>query len=282
MSQVFDALERSGVRLPGLDAPSESSSNPDASSLDRLPAFRVEAIPERRLVTLAKERSVAAERIRMLGVRLRRLQQQHPIKTVLITSSIQDEGKSVLSANLAISLAKAKQHVLLLDGDCHQGSLAKLLGTGRSPGLTDWWRSVGSILAYVRRVSDLPLWFLPAGEPSLDAAEMLQSPRVSEMLAQLASCVDWVIVDSPPLAPLADSAIWTGVTDATLLVVRLGKTPRKLLRKVLDSLDQGKFLGVVLNDCSDPHLSHYAQYYKGLSLGERNGTPESQPPPNLT
>jgi capsular exopolysaccharide synthesis family protein len=275
MSQVFDALERSGVRLPGLDSAAESSINPDASSLDRAPAFRVDAIPERRLVTLAKERSVAAERIRMLGVRLRRLQQQHPVKTVLITSSIKDEGKSVLSANLAISLAKAKQHVLLIDGDCHQAGLARLLGTSRSPGLTDWWRSAGSILAYLRRVNDLPLWFLPAGEPSPDAVEMLQSARVSEMLTQVASGVDWVIVDSPPFAPLADSAIWVGLTDASLLVARLGKTPKKLLRKVLDSVDQQKFLGVVLNDCSDPHLSHYAQYYKSIPLEESNGTPES-------
>jgi len=279
MSQIFDALQRSGVLLPGLEAPSEPSkdvetNNKDleANNLDRLPSFRVEALPERRLVTLAEERSVAAERIRMLAVRLRRLQQQHPIKTVLITSSIKDEGKSILSANLAVSLAKAKQRVLLLDGDCHQGSLAKLLGTSRSPGLTGWWRSSDSILSYMRRVSGFPLWFLAAGEPSAQTVEMLQSVKVSEMLAQVGSWFDWVIVDSPPFAPLADSAIWAGLTDATLLAVRLGKTPKKLLSKVLDSLDQKKLLGVVLNECSDPHLGFYAQYYKSIPSAETGKT----------
>jgi capsular exopolysaccharide synthesis family protein len=271
MSQVFDALQRSGVLLPDLGATSELSKDLDANSLDGLPAFRVEALPERRLVTLAEERSVAAERIRMLGVRLRRMQQQHPIKSVLITSSIKDEGKSLLSANLAVSLAKTKQRVLLIDGDCHQGSLARLLGTTRSPGLTGWWRSADSVSNYLRRISGVPLWFLAAGEPSPQAVEMLQSVRVSEMLTQVAGWFDWVIVDSPPFAPLADSAIWAGLTDANLLVVRLGKTPKKLLSKVLDSLDSRKFLGVVLNECSDPHLSYYAQYYKSIPLEGRNG-----------
>ena len=263
MSQVFDALQRSGVLLPGLEATSEHPGDLDANSLDRLPAFRVESLPERRLVTLAEEHSVAAERIRMLGVRLCRLQQQHPIKTVLITSSIKDEGKSVLSANLAISLAKAKQRVLLLDGDCHQGSLARLLGASRSPGLTGWWRSGDSVFNYIRRVSGVPLWFLAAGEASPQAAEMLQSSRLSEMLSQTASWFDWVIVDSPPFAPLADSAIWVNQTDATLLLVRLGRTPKKLLGKILDSIESRKLLGVVLNECNDPHRSYYARYYEG-------------------
>ena len=272
MSQVFDALQRSGVLLSGLEATSEPAGDLDANSLDRLPAFRVEILPERRLVTLAEEHSVAAERIRMLGVRLRRLQQQHPVKTVLITSCIKEEGKSVLSANLAISLAKAKQRVLLVDGDCHQGGLARLLGTSRSPGLTGWWHSADSVFNCIRRVSGLPLWFLAAGEPSTQSAEMLQSERMSDMLIQAASCFDWVIVDSPPFAPLADSTVWAGLTDATLLLVRLGKTPKKLLERVLDSIDHRKLLGVVLNECKDRHLSYYAQYYKGISDEQGDGS----------
>jgi Mrp family chromosome partitioning ATPase len=138
--------------------------------------------------------------------------------------------------------------------------------------LTGWWRSADSVSNYIRRVSGVSLWFLAAGEPSPQAVEMLQSVKVSEMLAQVAGWFDWVIVDSPPFAPLADSAIWAGLTDANLLVVRLGKTPKKLLSKVLDSLDSRKFLGVVLNECSDPHLSYYAQYYKSIPLEGRNGT----------
>lgn len=263
MSQIFDALQRSGIEMPGLDPSPEPTGDFDATAVDRVPGFRIEARPEHRLVALAEERSVGAERIRMLGARLQRLQQHQPVKTLLITSSIKDEGKSIVSANLAFSLAKTNQRILLIDGDFHQGNLGKLFGTSRSPGLTLWWRSTDSILSYLRRLNTLPLWFLAAGEPSTQAAEMLQSARFSAMLNQVASWFDWVIVDSPPFAPLADSASWVSLTDATLLLVRLGKTPKKLLRRVLDSLDQRKLLGVVLNECEDPHLSYYAQYYHG-------------------
>jgi receptor protein-tyrosine kinase len=207
----------------------------------------------------------------MLGVRLRRLQQQHTFKTLLITSSIKDEGKSILSANLALSLAKTQQRVLLIDGDCHQGSLARVLGASKSPGLTTWWHSRDPILSYIRRVNSLPLWFLAAGERLTQAVEMLQSVRVAEMLSRAASCFDWIIVDSPPFAPLADSALWVSLTEGTLLVARLRKTPKQMLGKVLESIDQRKLLGVVLNDCEDPHSSYYAQYYKGQAdqLGAR-------------
>jgi protein-tyrosine kinase len=272
MSQIFDALQRSGIEIAGLDPTAEPLNDFDATAVDRVPRFRVEARPERRLVALAEERSPGAERIRMLGARLRHLQHERSIKTLLMTSSIKDEGKSILSANLAFSLAKTKQRVLLVDGDCHQGTLAKLLGTNVSPGLTDWWQSNDAILSYLHQVNTLPLWFLPAGEPSTRVVEMLQSTRFSEMLNHAGSWFDWVIVDSPPFAPLADSAIWVTLADATLLIVRLGKTPKKLLGKVLDSIDQQKLLGIVLNECSDPHASYYAQYYRGIQAAQSNAS----------
>jgi protein-tyrosine kinase len=268
MSQVYDALRRSGIEVSGLDPTSESLGTFDATGVDRVPCLRVDARPERRLVAMGEEPSVGAERIRMLGAQLRHHQEQHPLKTLLMTSSIKDEGKSIISANLAFSLAGMKQRVLLIDGDSHQGSLTRLLGASTLPGLTAWWRSNDAIVGYLRRVEALPLWFLAAGQASPRVGEMLQSIRFSEMLTHVASWFDWVIIDSPPYAPLADSAIWASRTDATLLVVRLGRTPKKLLAKVLDSFDQQKLLGVVLNDCSDPHASYYAQYYKGIQTAQ--------------
>lgn len=268
MSQIFDALQRSGVEIAGLDPSGEPSSHIDPAGLDQAPAFAVNAQPESRLVALADELSAGAERIRMLAARLRQLQHQRPVRTLLITSSIKDEGKSLLSTNLACSLARMKQRVLLIDGDCHQGSLARLLGTSALPGLTGWWRANNSIVNYFRRANDLPLWFLAAGEPSTRVVEMLQSTRFSEMLNHAASWFDWIVVDSPPCAPLADSASWANVADAILLVVRLGKTPRKVLEKARTMLDQQKLLGVVLNDCSDPHSAYYAQYYKGIKTAQ--------------
>jgi receptor protein-tyrosine kinase len=221
----------------------------------------VSATPEHRLVILAAQRSLGAEKIRILCARLRQLQDQRLLKTLLITSTVKDEGKTVLSTNVAMSLAKTRQRVLLIDGDCHAGKAARLLGTNGSHGLTDWWRSEDAIEKYLLRVNGFPLWFLPAGGFVEQPLEMLQSGRLSDQVNKMSSWFDWIIIDSPPSAPLADAAVWANMADGILLVSREGKTPKRLLRKVLGTLDNKKLLGIVLNDCADPDQRHYTHYY---------------------
>lgn len=264
MSQLFDALKRSGAMIPALDSTSEPARDLGIAALDHVPGFQPHASGHHRLAVLSDTPNMGAEKIRMLTTRLCHLQRKKGLKTVLITSGIKDEGKSVLAANVAISLATTQQRVLLLDGDCHQSSLAALLGTAELPGLEGWWRTDHPVVSYLTKMKTLPLWFLPAGRPFSQTIEMLQSPRLSALVGQLAATFDWVIIDSPPLAPLADAAIWANLADATLLVVRLKRTPTKVLAKVLDSFDKRKLLGVVLNDCKDRHLSYYAHYYKNM------------------
>jgi receptor protein-tyrosine kinase len=174
---------------------------------------------------------------------------------------VKDEGKTVLSSNIAISLARTSQRVLLIDGDCHQGSAARIFGASGSPGLTDWWRSQQPIQEYLKRVTGFTLWLLPAGSQLEQPGEMLQSARLADLLKEVSSWFDWVVVDSPPSAPLADATIWGKMADGILLVTREGKTPKRLLKKVLDSVDSSKLLGIVLNDCSDPDQHYYSSYY---------------------
>ena len=264
MSQLFDALKRSGAMIPALDSPSEPARDQGVDALDHVPCFQPHLSEHHRLAVLSDAPNMGAEKIRMLTTRLCHLQRKKGLKTVLITSSIKDEGKSVLAANIAISLAGTQQRVLLLDGDCHQSSLAALLGTTELAGLEGWWRLDRPIANYLTKMRTLPLWFLAAGRPFRQTVEMLQSPRLSALLSQLADTFDWVIIDSPPLAPLADAGIWSNLADATLLVVRPKRTPTKVLSKVLDSIDKRKLLGVVMNDCTDRHLSYYSQYYKQM------------------
>lgn len=270
MGRLFEALQRSSAKKDGFESVvSEFSANPeiletvdsDQIDLDHARPLTVAASPEHRLVVLDGQRSLGAEKLRILAARLRQLQDQRLIKKLLVTSTVKDEGKTVLSANVAISLAKTRQRVLLIDGDCHQANSARLLSTNGSPGLTDWWRSEGSIQRYLMRVNGLQLWFLPAGSPVELPLEILQSGRLADQINKLGSSFDWVIIDSPPSAPLADAAVWSNMADGILLVTREGKTPKRLLRKVLESLDDKKLLGIVLNDCSDPDQHHYTHYY---------------------
>jgi receptor protein-tyrosine kinase len=184
------------------------------------------------------------------------------MKKLLITSTVKGEGKTVLSANLAISLAKTGQRVLMLDGDAHQGNAARILAGSRLPGLSDWWRSKDPIEKFLIHLNEIPLWLLPSGTPLDQMLEMLQSVRLSTQMNQLSAGFDWVIMDSPPWAPLADATSWGQLADAILLVAREARTPKRLLKKVLESFDQTKLLGIVLNDCSDPDQHYYVQYYK--------------------
>lgn len=281
MGRIYEALQRSSAsKLRGASpiagaSPmvdlgftaepqpvAETDAAPDpVSALEHVPVLTVTPTPEQRLVTLNGNRSLGVEKLRIIAARLRHAQEQRPIKKLLITSTVKDEGKTMLSSNIAVSLARMQQRVLLIDGDCHQSKAGSLFGASKLPGLSDWWQSDAGILDYLKRVNALPLWLLPAGKPLDHPVEMLESERVSQLLAQISDWFDWIIIDSPPSGPIADAAVWEKMCDAVLLVVREGTTPKTLLRKVVDSLDSAKLLGIVLNECSDRNQSYYSDYY---------------------
>jgi len=225
------------------------------------PSLEVSVLPSSRLVFLSEPDSLAAEKFRFLGVRLRQLQQSRPLKKVLVTSTIPEEGKSTVSANLAGVLARRKQSVLLIEGDLRRPTLAQQFGLGRLAGLGEWLQSGRQTVSNVYRLEGPDFWFLPAGNPPENPLELLQSGRLSYLMGQLANLFDWIIVDSPPLLPLADTTVWSRVTDGTLLVAREGKSEKKQLQRGLEALKKSDLLGVVLNGCAHPdHKSYYQRY----------------------
>jgi capsular exopolysaccharide synthesis family protein len=225
------------------------------------PSLEVSVPPSSRLVFLTEPDSLAAEKFRFLGVRLRQLQQARPLKKVLVTSTIPEEGKSTVSANLAGVLARRKQSVLLIEGDLRRPTLAQQFGLGRLAGLGEWLQSGRQTVTNVYRLNGPDFWFMPAGNPPENPLELLQSGRLSYLMRQLADLFDWIIVDSPPLLPLADTTVWARVTDGTLLVAREGKSEKKQLQRGLEALKKSDLLGVVLNGCVHPdHKSYYQRY----------------------
>jgi capsular exopolysaccharide synthesis family protein len=225
------------------------------------PSLEVVPANSSRLVFLTEPDSLAAEKFRFLGVRLRQLQQSRPLKKVLVTSTIPEEGKSTVSANLAGVLARRKQSVLLIEGDLRRPTLAEQFGLGRLAGLGEWLQSGRQAVTNVYRLEGPDFWFMPAGNPPENPLELLQSGRLSYLMAQLSNLFDWIIVDSPPLLPLADTTVWSRVTDGTLLVAREGKSEKKQLQRGLEALKKSDLLGVVLNGCAHPdHKSYYQRY----------------------
>ena len=220
----------------------------------------VSANPSSRLVYFSEPNGLAAENFRFLGVRLRQLQQKRVLKKVLITSTIPQEGKSLVAANLACTLARRGHKVLLLDGDLRRPTLGKLFGLGEIPGISEWLQRQGEPTRCIYQLDDTRLWILPAGNSPQNALELMQSGKLAGLMQKLTAWFDWIIIDSPPLLPLGDTSIWMRVADGALLVVRQGVTERKLLKKGLEALDRSKLLGTVLNGSTKTAHSDY--YYQ--------------------
>ena len=147
----------------------------------------------------------------------------------------------------------------------HRPTLASLFGLRDLRGIGDWWTANEgdkSIVQYVYRLNEIPLYFLGAGALAEQPSQVLQSTRFRETFVRLTGWFDWVVVDSAPILPVIDTNLWARMIDGTLLVVREGVTPLKALRKSIESLDKPELIGVVLNEASEADRTNYAdQYY---------------------
>lgn len=276
MSRLYEALQQSAKTQreegPALDLGALTSENPSAipelpavgspaAELEEVPKFALRPEEGSRLIAATDESGMAAEKLRMLITRLRHIQRRRAFRRILITSTVRGEGKTMISSNLAIALARQNQKTLLIDGDMRRPGLSQLLQLPMNQGLSDWWGSKDSITPLLRRLEGCPLWFLPAGGVMEQPDELLQSPQTAQLLGQLAQQFEWVIIDSPPLGPVADAGNWMPLTDVVLFVVRRALTPKKLLQRCLDSLDRSKLLGIVLNDAQCRDQKYYRGYY---------------------
>jgi protein-tyrosine kinase len=249
--------------IPVDDAVSKTTRQEKAAAPPSLPfpELEVSVAPESRLVFATQPESLAAEKFRFLGVRLRQIRQSRQLKKVLITSTIPEEGKSLVAVNLAGVLARRKERVLLIDGDLRRPVLSENLGLGTLAGLAEWLNSGNQAPSNIYRLAGLEFWIMPAGHPPANVLELMQSGRLSALIQQLKDSFDWIIVDSPPLLPLADTTVWARLTDGTLLVTRQGITQKGPLQRGLEMIKKSDLLGVVLNACSDTdHEDYYRRY----------------------
>jgi capsular exopolysaccharide synthesis family protein len=286
MSRIFNALQRSESEGSSFDFPliaslADDLSQPVAamqvmesetgdSSTDDTPQFQSLAIapsPDSRLVSLTDPASLGAEKFRFLGVSLRQLQQTRPLKKVLVTSTIPEEGKSFVSANLAVTLAQRRpQRILLVEGDLRRPALSARFGLPKLPGLCEWLQSDLRSITSIYHLEQCGFWILPAGRAPDNNVELMQSERLAELMNQLAGWFDWILIDSPPVVPLADTSVWIRSVDGVLLVVREGTTQKRQLARGLRVLERSKLLGVVLNSSSNSAHDNYYERYGPLPV----------------
>jgi capsular exopolysaccharide synthesis family protein len=298
MSNIFDALQRaeggsaaadgSGLLLatdllqaaeqkmrgsglsveqePNIEAFDADPRTPASTEdIERCPVLAVSIRDESRLVSVAEEGSLGAEKFRFLAVRLRQLRQNRPLKKILITSTIPQEGKSTVAANLACTLARRKQQkTLLLEGDLRRPNITNQLGIGRIPGLCEWLNGQSESVN-IYKLQGLGLWILPAGAAPQNPLELMQSGKLSVLMEQLEAWFDWIIIDSPPVLPLADTSLWSRLADGIVLVTRKGITEKQQLQRGLEAIEKSKLLGALVNSSANTAHSDYYQRYSSYS-----------------
>jgi len=243
------------------DPPTRASTE----DLERCPVLAVSIRDESRLVSLAEEGSLGAEKFRFLAVRLRQLRQNRPLKKILITSTIPQEGKSTVAANLACTLARRRQQkTLLLEGDLRRPNITNQFGIGRIPGLCEWLNGQSESIN-IYKLQGLGLWILPAGAAPQNPLELMQSGKLSVLMEQLEAWFDWIVIDSPPVLPLADTSLWSRLADGVLLVTRKGTTEKQQLQRGLEAIEKSKLLGALVNSSANTAHSDYYQRYTSCS-----------------
>ena len=277
MSRVYEALRQSeldnGLSPTLLDPDTFlGASTPAGPVIEQprtgLPWYEIRSLlpavrEESRVVTLTESNGLGAEKFRLLRARLRNLRERGQLQKLVITSAVPNEGKTLIAMNLAVCLGRhTNEKILLLEGDLRKPMLGEHLGIKTLPGVGEWWATAeGPVSKFIYRFDDLQLWILPAGSAPEDPVNILQSARFLELYKQLSSCFDWIIIDAPPLLPMADVSFWSRQADGLLLVVREGYTPKAILQKGLETLDDPKVIGVVFNDARDVESGYYSGYY---------------------
>lgn len=243
-----------------------SSQNDLLPSAQRLEVFRqfqtlppLSPIPDQ-LVCISDEESPGAEAFRFLGVRLRHLRRDRSLRKVLITSTIPQEGKTTVVANLGCTLAqRTSQKVLLLEGDVRRPALSRMLGLQDKAGICEWLRDEKALTSCIYFRESPGFWMLPSGCTSSTSAELLQTVKIGALMDTLTQWFDWILIDSPPVLPLADTSVWARLADGILLVTRQGISEKKQLQKGIQAIEPQKLIGAVLNSCDKP--AHGDYYY---------------------
>ncbi|HEX5481098.1 MAG TPA: CpsD/CapB family tyrosine-protein kinase [Terriglobia bacterium] len=270
MSHVFQALRKSEGRTgdePFISAEALFETFDNVHDLGAVPAERANLKPESRLVVWDQPRTLGADRFRLLRMHLQKLQAGAKLKTLLLTSPSPQDGKSTVSLNLATILAdKGKRKVLLLEGDLRCPSLTGRLGLKPWSGLSECLRDNSDPVLSLRRIEPMDFYLLPAGAPAGNPTELLQSEKFARIMQTFSGTFDWIIIDSPPASPVADTLALKAHADAGLLVIRAGKTSREEVEDTLRQFGPGYVIGAVLNGLEGlerEYSDYYSKYYGG-------------------
>jgi protein-tyrosine kinase len=205
-----------------------------------------------------------AEQFRTLRSRLYQLRGSQPLKILLVTSSLPLEGKTFVASNLAQAIVRQPdRRALIIDADMRRSRIHTVWGAAAAPGLSDYLSGVADEVTVLQHSPEAGnLCLLPSGSPVNNPSELLLNGRMNTLLDRLTPVFDWVIIDSPPCLPVADSTVLADLCDGVLLVVKAAATPLSTAQRARQELQSKKLLGVVLNGAEDAGQYGTYSYYE--------------------
>lgn len=215
------------------------------------------------LIAYAEPHARVSEALRNLKVSLLfSCPQDKPLRTLVITSSVPNEGKSFIAANLAVIFAQAKEPTLLIDADMRKGNLHKVFNIKPKNGLSSLLAGMASLEEAITP-SGLPnLWMLSAGPYSPNPTELLSSERLHKVLAELQQRFKRIIIDSTPILNVSEAIILGDKCDGLVFVIRANRTSLKYITEAKKVIEKKvKVIGAVLNDVAMERDRYYYYHY---------------------
>lgn len=262
MSRIEEALEKAN-KLRESEDPKKSK--PFKASTAGLPASV--KIDDSCIMTLSQPESPIAEEYRKLKSIVIRATKADFLNTIMITSAIDSEGKSLTAINLAVSLAQEIDHsILLIDADLRRPLIHNYFGLKQELGLSDYLTGNAELSEILIKTGIGNLTILPAGRNSKNPVELLSSARMKTLVNEVKHryADRYVIIDTPPVLPFAEAMAIGSFVDGVIFVVKEGYAQRKTIREAINLIKDLNIIGVVFNAVSMENLDgYYHRYYYG-------------------
>jgi len=281
MGKFYEALKRSGTVKEQSEAKPPSPLVVQASpeglnqrkpdiTLSERPVGKTPSHPDAvdpRLAALLDPSSAPAECFKMLRTKLLVASRERELRTVMVTSAEPLDGKSLVSANLAVSIAQGvSEYVMLVDCDLRAPSIHRMLNVKTSQGIQEYLKEGTSLAPFLTKTSLKKLTLLPGGKPCSNPSELLCSQKMRLLVDELKSRYDdrFIIFDSPPGQFTAETTFLARLMDAVILVARYGKTPRELILETIGNIGRERIFGIVFNASHerDRDYRYYYRYYR--------------------
>jgi protein-tyrosine kinase len=239
-----------------------------ARERSRSKALRFGASDRDKLIVGENVDQALIEQYRHLAAVMHHAQKASNVRSVMVTSALPAEGKTLTATNLALTLSESYQRrVLLIDADLRRPRMREMFALPPTEGLTDSLALPREGKLPVHQVTPT-LWVLTSGRVLPDPMSLLVSPAMKQLLDDAKESFDWVVVDTPPIGLLSDANLLAAMIDTTLLVVSAKSTPYPMVQRAAQAVGTNRILGVVLNRADQLGVSPYGYYgYKHYETG---------------